>query len=527
MEEVDVLVVGAGLSGLTASLFLAREGVRVVTVERRQGTGLHPRAAGQTPRTMELYRWAGIERDVLGVSKRASQGLRITVATHLGGPVFHQVLEDLSEIDNSAAAATPWGMAGQDVVEPILLGRARELGAQLRYSTELVSFEQDEDGVTALLRPRDGEPYRVRARYLVGADGGRSRIRTALGIETEGIGVIGHSIGVVFEADLGDRMQPDVTDLYYLQHPQFTGALVNTDVPGRFVFGTDYHPDRGETPEDYTHDRLAELIRLATGLPGLEPEIRWVGAWEMAARIARRFREGRVFLAGDAAKVTPPTGGMGGNTAVGDGHALAWRLAAVLRGEAGPGLLDSYEAERKPIAQMVVDTSLHNAKERLLPELDTSEVGDPVDMNELALGFRYRSGAVLDTEDDPDARPTEDPNRPSGRPGFRAPHVPVTLDGVPLSTVDIIGQGWVLLADGPGWSTAAREVSERLGLTVVCAERGTDFGDPENLFAARYGLGRGGASLIRPDGIVAWRARTAVEDPAGTLSAALAELVNR
>ncbi|WP_236789179.1 aklavinone 12-hydroxylase RdmE [Amycolatopsis sp. GM8] len=520
-EQTDVLITGAGLAGLTAGMFLAQQGVSVLVVERHPGTSLHPRASGQTPRTMELYRWAGIDGEVLGVSKRASQGLRITIASSLGGQVFHRILEDMSELDLSAATGVPWGMAGQDVVEPILLARAQKFGAQVRFSTTLVSFEQDDDGVTAELS--DGR--RIRAKYLVAADGGRSGIREQLGIPVDGIGAIGHSIGVVFEADLGDRLTPDVTDLYYLQNPRFTGALVNTDVPGRYVFATDYHPERGETADDYPHERLVELIRVATDLPELEPEIRWTGAWEMAARVARRFRSGRVFLAGDAAKVTPPTGGMGGNTAVGDGHDLAWKLAAVLRGEAGPGLLDTYDAERRPIAQLVVNTSLHNAKQRMAPELDLSGVGEPVDQTALTLGFRYRSTAVR-TEDD-DARPTENPNQPSGRPGFRAPHVPIVVDGVPKSTVDLLGRGWVLLANGPQWTSAAREVSASTGVPLTCLEVGTDFGDPEALFAARYGLEPGGMSLIRPDGIVAWRTTGPIEDPAGRLWDVLGDLLSR
>lgn len=518
MERVDVLVVGAGLGGLSASMFLALEGVHVVTVERHPGTSLHPRASGQTPRTMELYRFAGIDREVLGVSQRASQGLRITVAASLGGPVFHRIVEDLAEFDLSAATAAPWAMAGQDVVEPILLERARTAGADVRFSTELVSFEQDEDGVTTVLRSRDsGEETTIRAAYLVAADGGRGRIRAALGIGTSGIGAIGHSIGVVFDADLGDRLMPGVTDLYYLRNDEFTGALTNTDVPGRYVCAVDLHPERGETIDDFPEERLVRLIRIATDLPDLEPKIQWAGAWEMAARIADRFAAGRVFLVGDAAKVTPPTGGMGGNTAVGDGHDIAWKLAAVIRGDAGPGLLDSYEAERKPIAEMVVATSLHNAKERMVPDLDLTGVADPVDQFALTLGFRYRSDAVLADDDDR----LENPLEPSGRPGFRAPHVP-TATG---STWDFLGHGWVLFAE-QGWRDAMDEVRANTGIAVEYRERGTDFDDPEGVFGARFGLREGGASLVRPDGIVAWRCAEGTADPAGTLWDVLAHVTD-
>ncbi|GAB3584971.1 FAD-dependent monooxygenase [Amycolatopsis endophytica] len=508
MKRTDVLVVGAGLGGLSASMFLAIEGADVLTVERHPGTSLHPRASGQTPRTMELYRFAGIDDEVLGVSERASRGLRVTVASSLRGQVFHRVVEDLGEIDLSTATTAPWGMAGQDVVEPILLERARKAGADVRFSTELVSFEQDADGVTAVLS--DGET--VRASYLVAADGGRSRIREALGIAATGVGAIGHSVGVVFDADLGDHLQADVTDLYYLQNAEFTGALVNTDIPGRYVFAVDLHPERGETLADFPEERLTGLIRAGTDLPGLEPRIRWTGAWEMAARIAERFSAGRVFLVGDAAKVTPPTGGMGGNTAVGDGHDIAWKLAAVLRGDAGPALLDSYEAERKPIAEMVVATSLHNARERMLPGLDLSGTPEPVDPLALTLGFRYRSGAALADDEDR----LENPLEPSGRPGFRAPHLPTAAG----STGDFLGRGWVVFAAG-GWRDAVEAVRAETGIALEHRERGTDFDDPGDVF----GLGADGASLVRPDGIVAWRGSS--EDRAGTLWDVLARVLGR
>ncbi|HET6503822.1 MAG TPA: FAD-dependent oxidoreductase [Amycolatopsis sp.] len=512
-KTYDVVVVGAGLGGLSTALFLARHGVRVLTVERHPGTSIHPRASGQSPRTMELYRYAGIDREVLGVSKRASQGLRITVAESLGGRVLHQILEDFSEIDLSAAVGLPWGMAGQDVVEPILLARARELGAHIRFSTELRSFEQDDDGVTAVLSSGT-----VRARYLVAADGGRSRIRQRLGIGTEGLGTLGHAIGIVFDADLGERLQPDVTDLVYLRNERFTGALVNTDVPNRFVFGTEFHPENGETTADFTPERITELIRIATGLPSVAPDVRWVGAWETAARVATTFRGGRVLLVGDAAKVTPPTGGMGGNTAVGDGHDVAWKLAAVLQGQAGPGLLDSYEAERKPFAELVVTASLHNLRQRMRPELDLSGVPEPVDAIELTLGYRCRSSAVVIADDDP--RPAENPNRPTGRAGFRAPHLPITIDGLQQSTVDLFGRGWVLLTADGSWR---RATPTDIDLRVL----GTDFAASREIFLARYGIRPGGATLVRPDGIVAWRTVAAPGDPAGVLRDVLARVLSR
>lgn len=508
-ERVQVLVVGAGLGGLSASMFLARDGVDVLTVERHAGTSVHSRASGQNWRTMELFHWAGIDDDVLNASPRASQGLRITVATSLAGRVFHRLMEDGSEFDVSATTTMPYGMAGQDVVEPIILAAAEKAGARVRFRTELAGLTQDEDGVTATLRHRDsGEETVVRADYVVAADGGRSGIRQGLGIATEGLDALSHCLGVVFDADLGDRVKTGVTDLFYLQHPEFTAGLANTDIPDRYVFAPDYHPDRGESPADFTHDRLVAMIRTATDLPDLDPKIVWTGPWEIAARIAQRFRSGRVFLVGDAAKVTPPSGGQGGNTAVGDGADIAWKLAAVLRGEAGEALLDTYEAERKPIARMIVDMSLHNLKQRMHPDLDVSGLTKAEDPLSAVLGFRYRSTAVLPEEPD-DGERVEDVHAPTGRPGFRAPGM--------ASTVDLLGHSWVLLCAGDGtrWSPAATEA----GLDCHVVEGAA--------FAAKYGLATGGATLVRPDGVVAWRAKEPVEDPAGELRRVLTAVLSR
>ncbi|GAA4545995.1 aklavinone 12-hydroxylase RdmE [Amycolatopsis samaneae] len=520
-ERVQVLVVGAGLGGLSATMFLAQRGIDVLAVERHAGTAIHTRASGQNPRTMELFHWAGIDDAVLNASPRASKGLRVTVASSLAGTVFNRILEDFNEPDISAATAMRFGMAGQDVVEPIMLAQAEKFGARVRFRTELTGFTQDADGVTATVRHRDsGEETVVRADYLVAADGGRSGIREDLGIATEGEGALGHLVGVVFDADLGDRVKAGITDLFHLQHPEFTGVVCNTDHPNRYIFAVDYRPDKGESPADFPPERLAELIRLATDLPGLEPEIQWTGPWEIAARIAERFRSGRVFLVGDAAKVTPPTGGQGGNTAVGDGADLAWKLAAVLRGDAGDGLLDTYEAERRPIARMIVEASLHNLKERMLPDLDVSELPPPEEPLAGMLGFRYRSTAVLAEDDDP-AR-CENPMEPSGRPGFRGPAVPLTVDGFPKSTVDVFGEAWVVLCaeDGSRWCPAAADIAAETGIRVDCHVL-------DDAGAARYGLAAGGASLVRPDGIVAWRAAAAPEDPAGELWNVLGRVLSR
>ncbi|KAA2254311.1 FAD-dependent monooxygenase [Solihabitans fulvus] len=525
-ERVPVLVVGAGLAGLSTAMFLARRGVRSLVVEKHAGTSIHPRASGQSPRTMELLRFAGIHDEVLAASYGMAGGMRIIIAESMRGTVYQTILGNKEDWDASAFSPLPWGMATQDRVEPIMLERATELGARVSFSTELISVDQDDDGVTATLLDRtNGRLTHVRADYLVAADGGRSPIRERLGIACRGPGTLGHSLGVLFEADLSEIVEPGSASLYYLKNPAFTGVIVTMDNYGKHGFGVEYHPENGESAADFPPERITELLRIATDVPDLTPTILGVQAWEIGAKVAERFRDGRVFLAGDAAKVTPPTGGLGGNTAVQDGYDLAWKLAAVLRGEAGAGLLDSYEPERRPFAEMVVAHSMHNAADRM--NVGASKNEGQIDAFELQFGYRCRSAAVL-AEDD-EAAPTENPREPSGRPGFRAPHVPLILDGTELSTVDLFGGDWVVFTGPEGglWHEAARHAADRLGVPVRAYGVGPGLADPTGGLVDRYGLGAGGASLVRPDGVVAWRATREVDDPAATLHAALATVLSR
>jgi 2-polyprenyl-6-methoxyphenol hydroxylase-like FAD-dependent oxidoreductase len=477
--------VGAGLGGTATAMFLAKRGVDVLVIERHESTSIHPRASGQFPRTMEFLQIAGVAEQIRAVAQ--DNGIRIKVAATVQGPVFHSIIEDFGEMKSAIEALTPagWGSASQDQAEPIMLAQAEKHGATIRFGTELVSFEQDADGVTAQLLDREtSRTEEVRAKYLIAADGNRSPIREQLGIPRSGVGRLANHIGIVFHADLSELLADGQTWLYYLQNEAFTGAFVTTSVPDRHIFSVEYHPEKGESLADYPPERCVEFIRLGLDMPDLRPEIIWRGAWEMAARIAERWRDNRIFLVGDAAKVTPPTGGMGGNAAVCDAFDISWKLAAVLHGEAGPGLLDTYEPERKHAAQLVVNESLFSYVERLAPHLAGEDIPESAGPLEVMLGERRRSSAVID--DDDDDSPAKNPFELKGEPGFRAPHV-VLPSG--KSTLDLWSTGWVLLT-GPEGSW--QEVTE---LPVH------DLGE----HTGRFGISAQGASLIRPDGIVAWR----------------------
>ncbi|MEV1119654.1 aklavinone 12-hydroxylase RdmE [Actinosynnema sp. NPDC049800] len=506
-RRVQVLVVGAGLSGLTAALFLAQRGVSVLGISKHRGTSPHPKATGQTHRTMEVLRRAGVADEVLAGGAGLDGGLVIKVAESLRGRVFHTIVH---EDDTWETPLSPErsGMASQDHVEPVLLRRARELGAEVLFETELVSLAQDDDGVSARVRSAGGE-YTVRADYVIGADGHRGVVRSAAGIGRQGPGELSSHVGVVFDADLTSHIAADKLTLYYLRNPAFTGAFVGTNTARRNVFTIEYDPAR-ESAADYPVRRCVELLRIATDAPDLEPEILEVTAWEMAAWLSDRFRVGRVFLVGDAAKVTPPTGGLGGNTAIGDGYDIAWKLAEVLDGEAGEGLLDSYEAERRPYAKLVVDGSYANYVQRFAPHLAGPDVPAEVDHLHLTLGYRCRSNAVLIEDTDP--APVEDPATPSARPGFRAPHVVVTHHGRQVSTLDLFTT-WTLVTLNPEWRD-----------TAVPSLHVPTITDHTDTLATRYRIGPAGAALIRPDGVIAWHTTNPPTSPAPDLSTTLRTL---
>jgi len=488
MDEYPVLVVGGGLAGLSAAMFLGVHGVPALVVERHPTTSIYPKARGQFPHTMEALRVAGVDRRLVDAAP-ADTGMRIVVAESVTGRVFQDLVVDTSP-DFSALSPAGWANASQEAAEPILADRARELGAELRFSTELLSCEQDATGVAATLRDATGE-HRVRARYLVAADGHASPIRTALGIGTHGRGELGRSSGIVFDADLGRTGFA----LYYLRNaalPGEAGVVVSTDTPHRWALSVGYDPTLDEA-------RWIELIRAATGVADLDPTPVGGGAatGPTAVRVADRFSLGRVHLIGDAARVMPPTGGFGGNTAILDAYHLAWKLTLVVRGEAGERLLDSHDPERRPYADLLVEQQYAEFVRRMRPDLADDTLAEPVEpVSALFFGYRHLSDAVLREPDD-DGAVLENPARPTARPGSRAPHVPLRRAGEDLSTVDLFGREFVLLTgrDGDSWSD-----------TPVRTYRiGVDVADPADRWAETYGVTDAGAVLVRPDGFVAWR----------------------
>ncbi|MFI9387942.1 FAD-dependent monooxygenase [Kutzneria sp. NPDC052558] len=524
-EKVPVLIVGGAYTGLSAALGLAMRGVRPLLAERRPTTSTLPKAWGLNTRTIELLSTVpGVGEDL----RAAQEGMELpqfrsgpTLAATQPLPVDEAAAARLALLAELTPA--PPCLLSQATIEKIMRARAEKLGADLRYGTEVVSWTQDADGVTATLRDADGERT-VRADYMVAADGHTSPIRTSLGIGLEGGGQVGHLYVITFEADLSAYLEPGRFSL--IGRPG-TGTSIIYDGTTTTLW-VDYFPENGETEADFTEQRCLERVRAAVGVPDLECRIVNARPFALNHQLAERYREGRVILAGDAAHACPPVGGQGGSLAIQDGYDVAWRLSLVVTGQAGPALLDTYQAERRPIVNITLEREVELLKVSEGRILATFDETQPVPTVKEFLGFRYHSSAVL-AEPGDDGGLQEDPTAAVGRPGTRAPHVRLLRDGQPLSTHNLFGHGFVLLTDtdGAAWADAAAKVAERLGVEVAVQRIGDELQDVDGAWHGRYGIEPGGASLVRPDAVIAWRAKKPVASPVNELDQALTAILAR
>lgn len=524
-ERVPVLIVGAGYAGLSAAMMLAWRGVPVMLVERHLGTSVQPKAFGVGPRALELMRPVpGLERSLAEISEGIGDSMRIAIATSLADPSPNMIIHGQDDFA-FLADATPVPQIGapQSEVERILRTQAEVLGADLRFGTELLSLEQDAVSVTALIRSGRTETS-VHADYLIAADGHRGAVREMAGIPAGGKGELYRMHSIMFDADLTDLVRDREVTLWYIQNDTMTGAVITGTGVGAHVVAVNDSPTLGEL----TPDRRVELIRSAIGVPDLDVRLIDSASFPIGHVLADTYRKGRVFLAGDCAHTMPPTGGQGGSTALQDGADLAWRLWLVITGQAGPDFLDSYDAERRPVGVLAADAQLANLGVRMPPE---ARIGYPEPIEDpvgALLGYRYHSAATL-TEPGDDGSPLEDPRHPTGRPGSRAPHVELDWEGRPISTIDLFGSGFVLLADrhGQAWVDAGRALRNRLGVRLAPHLIGGELKDLRDTWRQRYGVGDGGAVLVRPDGFVAWRSTGTAPDPAATLERALRRILAR
>jgi len=408
----------------------------------------------------------------------------------------------------------------QPGLEPILRRRAEKTGAQVLNGHEVVAIAQDDSGVTTTVKNVEtGEERTLRSRYVVGADGAHSRVRDLLGIEFDGRGVFSNSVTVYFKAPLAPLLVGKNFSVIYIGNPQLGGFFrLDKDQNSGFLVintaGDTSTPEASSPANDVREETLIAHVRHAAGVADLPVTITGVARWRATSDVARRFRDRRVFLAGDAAHLMPPNGGYGGNTGIHDGHNLAWKLALVLNGIAGERLLDTYDAERRPVASFTVEQAYTRYVTRTAPFLGKQDFQPPADDFDIELGYLYGV----------DGRTHEHPGESHGRPGSRAPHIWITHAGQRISTLDLFRGAFVLLAgrDGGAWLDAARSAGLRFPGIQLDAHRISD-----DAFVSAYGITAAGATLVRPDGFVAWRSPSAGASPDAEVASALSAVLAR
>jgi 2,4-dichlorophenol 6-monooxygenase len=583
--EVPVLIVGGGGAGLTASMLFSRLGVETLLVSALPTTSVLPKAHVLNQRTMEIFGDLGVASEIYERGTPAEHMRHSAYYVGLAGPdpAFGRQIGRMESwgaggFDADWALASPCRQANlpQIRLEPILKARAEAMApGRVRFNTELLDLEQDAEGVTALVRDKSADrQFTVRSRYVLACDGGRT-VGRRLGITLEGPRDVMRIVSVYMSADLSRwACDPDVL-IRWLWFPAL--GTLGTLVPmGPHRWGPDseewvFHLNYDTADTRALDDaRVVADMKEALGLPELEPQVHVISRWSMEGILADRFRVGRVFLVGDAAHRHPPTGGLGLNSAVHDAQNLCWKVAAVLAGHAGEDLLDSYEAERRPVTGRNVQRSLENGMNHMaIAEAMGFSRGGGAEANLAALrralgdapadvahrraalaaiagqsmefrehnveyGYTYASPAVV-ADGTPEPTPLDDIRLyvPGTRPGAPLPHAEVEdLDGGRHALMDLVPPDRFLLIageDGGAWIDAAR-LAQRDGWPVRGVRIGHldgDYRDPRCMWLRRREIGPAGAILVRPDRFVAWRSADAVADPVAALRKALASVLGR
>ncbi len=585
-EQTPVLIVGGGGAGLTASMLLARLGVEHLLVSARAETSDLPKAHVLNQRAMEIL-------DDVGAAEEIAR--RGTPAQNMAATAFYAGFAGPSEeygrrlarlecwgaggADENWRAASPWVQQNlpQIRLEPILRRRAEELSpGRIRFHHELMRLEQDIGGVTAHIRDHDaGRDYAVRAQYLIGADGGR-RVAADIGVEYVGLGVVVQAATLHVSADFSAwARDPDVLIRWILSPQSGVGVVMVPMGPERWgpdseewVIHLNYPVD---DPRAQSDEQVEADVRRALGIGDHPMHIHKMTRWSVDAVMASAFSVGRVHLVGDAAHRHPPTGGLGLTSAIHDVNNLTWKLAAVLAGHATPGLLETYEPERRSSDEQNAQRSLENAinhvsiaaasgvnpeqtEEQNLAALRRMWSGSAQDAEHrstmlrhmraqsmefcelnVELGYCYQSASIV--EDDSPRPPALDPIRiyePSTRPGSPLPHAWIDdEDGQRRAIKDLVGPGRFLLItgeQGESWCDAARELARTSGLPLDALRIGHfdgDLFDPRCTWLRHREIGADGASLVRPDRHVAWRSMGACERPLQELAGALGQILAR
>ncbi|WP_043724272.1 FAD-dependent monooxygenase [Kutzneria sp. 744] len=570
-HDTDVLVVGSGPAGGSAALLLATYGVRTTLITKYGWVANTPRAHITNQRTMEVLRDLGVQAEAEAQGTPQHLMGDTVLCTSLAGEEIGRIRTwgTGDATTTEYAMASPCGMIDlpQTYLEPILVSRAAERGAKVRFDTEFLSLQQDDDGVTATVLDRvRGETQTIRARYLIGADGGRSLVAEQLGLPVAGRTGKAGSMNIVFDADLSRYVQHRPSILYWVMRPGAeTGGigmgLVRCVRPWhKWLLTWGYDID--QAPPEVDDEAATAIVRDLVGDDDLDVTISSTSLWTVNHSYATEYSAGRVFCAGDAVHRHPPSNGLGSNTSIQDSYNLAWKLAMVVRGEADAALLDSYTAERAPVGRQIVDRA-NLSRDQFLPIFETLGIAGGGDDEAITLGMkaldapdadgaarrarmaeaielknyefnahgvemnqRYESSAVI-----PDGSPEEVFRRDrelyyqgTTRPGARLPHAwLVGANGHRLSTLDLVGQGrFTLLTgiSGTAWVDAAA------ALPVTVTRIGVDgLRDAYGEWLRAREIEEDGALLVRPDGHIAWRAARLPDDPAAALTRAYTSIV--
>lgn len=484
---LDVVIVGAGPIGLTLALLLRAHGRSVGVLERHAGLSTHPKARGISARSMETFRGLGLEPQVRAAGL-PPEHVRFSRGDSLADPA--STVSAVPDTQHSAHTPSPGVLCAQDALERVLFDAARAAGIEIRFDARVTGVTQEQDGVAVAVAHASAaatEPSgtSVRARYVVGCDGAGSTVRRAAGIPLQGERDLARFLSIRFRAELGETVRGREAASYFLTGGR--GGFLAIDNDTRWVY--QYPLPEGDDGTALRTDpaALTALVRAAAGLPELAVQVQDTMVWRMDARIADRYRVGRILLAGDAAHQTPPTGGHGMNVGIGDAETLAWQLAAVLRGEADDALLDQYTAERRPVGAEVIAISSGNYGARY-----------GID-DELLLGTHLGATPPL----------RGDPYAPSGAVGRRLPHVALTDDAAAESTLDLVQRRWLVLIErpDPAWDAAAAALGPAAVpvVPVVAVTSGARREAAPGSFAARASLAPGEGLLVRPDGHIAAR----------------------
>jgi 2,4-dichlorophenol 6-monooxygenase len=578
MVTTDVLIVGSGPAGAGAALLLSTLGVPNIMITKYRWTANTPRAHITNQRAMEVFRDAGIEERVRADATPHELMGDTVFCTSIAGEEIGRILtwgtHPVREGDYRLASPCLPVDIPQNYLEPILVRTATERGTQTRFSTEYLSLDQDQDHVDVRVRDRlTAEEYTIRARYVIGADGARSQVAADLGLPMVGAMDIAGSMNITFRADLSAHVGHRPSVLYWVIQPGSNvggigAGLVRMVRPWNewlIVWGYDI-----ASPAPVVDDAAATaIVRNLVGLPDLDVEITGTSLWGNNEMYATRLHEGRVFCAGDAVHRHPPSNGLGSNTSIQDSYNLAWKLAAVLRGQAGPSLLDSYSTERAPVAERIVKRANRSSREfvqffevlGLLDAEDEAEMAARIEERKantpagaakraalvsamelkhyefnahgVDLGQFYTSAAIVaDGVLPPPRRDPELYYEQSTVPGSRLPHVWVGDARHRVSTLDLAPMTRFTLLTGIAgepWTAAAAKVAAELGvpLEVVVIGPGRAVTDLYYDWARVREIEEEGALLVRPDKHIGWRSMRLPADPYRALHDALATILGR